>query len=140
MNDLISRQEAIDVLKRNYPSRCFEDLCKAVDIAIKSLSAQPEPCGDAVSRRRLLSDLKELIVSWKKYPVMAEQIKGVEAAIGYLETIPPVTPQPERKNGKWILNKDGNWACQFCGFDPYHDNMKGMNYCPNCGAKMKGNE
>ena len=44
MNDnLTSRQaviEAIDVLKRNYPSSCFEDLCKAVDIAIKVLSEQ----------------------------------------------------------------------------------------------------
>jgi len=27
-------------LKRNYPSSCFEDLCKAVDIAIKALSVQ----------------------------------------------------------------------------------------------------
>ena len=46
MDSLISRQaaiDAIDVLKRNYPSSCFEDLCKAVDIAIKALSAQPEP-------------------------------------------------------------------------------------------------
>ena len=40
---LIDRQDAIDVLKRNYPSSCFEDLCKAVDLAIKALSAQPEP-------------------------------------------------------------------------------------------------
>lgn len=42
-NDLISRQaaiDAIDVLKRNYPSNCFEELCNAVDIAIKALSAQ----------------------------------------------------------------------------------------------------
>ncbi len=40
---LIDRQDAIDVLKRNYPSSCFEDLCKAVDLAIEALSAQPEP-------------------------------------------------------------------------------------------------
>lgn len=45
--------------------------------------------------------------------------------------------QPKRKKGKWKLNKDGNWACPFCKFDPYHDNMKGMNYCPNCAAKME---
>lgn len=38
----MTRDEALDVLKRNYPSRCFEDLCKAVDIAIKALSAQQE--------------------------------------------------------------------------------------------------
>ena len=45
MADLNDRQAAlyaIDVLKRNYPSSCFEDLCKAVDLAIKALSAQPE--------------------------------------------------------------------------------------------------
>ncbi len=54
MNDLISRQEeidAIDVLKRNYPSSCFEDLCKAVDIAIKVLSAQLEQRWIPVSER-----------------------------------------------------------------------------------------
>lgn len=45
--------------------------------------------------------------------------------------------EQERKKGKWKMNKDGNWACPFCEFDPYHDNMKGMNYCPNCGARME---
>ncbi len=55
----------------------------------------PEICEDAVSRRRLLNDLKELIAAWKKYPVMAEQIKGVETAIGYVEGIPSVTPKRE---------------------------------------------
>lgn len=49
----------------------------------------------------------------------------------------PTADVVERKNGKWTLNKDGNWACPFCEFDPYHDNMKGMNYCPNCGAMLK---
>lgn len=38
----MTREEAIDVLKYNYPSTCFTDLCDAVDIAIKALSAQPE--------------------------------------------------------------------------------------------------
>ena len=52
-------------------------------------SAQPGPCEDMVSRQRLLSDLKELVAAWKKYPVMAKQIKGVEAAIKYVEAIPP---------------------------------------------------
>lgn len=37
----MTREEAIDVLKHNYPSSCYEDLCKAVDMAIKALK-QPE--------------------------------------------------------------------------------------------------
>ena len=38
----MTREEAVDVLKHNYPSSCYEDLCKAVDMAIKALE-QPEP-------------------------------------------------------------------------------------------------
>lgn len=45
-----------------------------------------------------------------------------------------------RPKGKWILNRDGNWCCPFCGNDPYHDNMKNMNFCPNCGADMRGEQ
>ncbi len=51
MDDLIYRQEAIDaidVLKRNYPSSCFEELRKAVDVAINVLSAQTET-GDKIT-------------------------------------------------------------------------------------------
>ena len=38
----MTREEAIDVLKHNYPSSCFTELCEAVEIAIQALSAQPE--------------------------------------------------------------------------------------------------
>lgn len=38
----MTNDEAIDVLKRNYPSSCFEDLCEAVDIAIKALSTEQQ--------------------------------------------------------------------------------------------------
>lgn len=38
----MTREEAIDVLKHNYPSSCFTELCEAVEIAIHALSAQPE--------------------------------------------------------------------------------------------------
>lgn len=39
--DKMTRAEAIDVLKHNYPSACFEDLCEAVEVAIQALSTQP---------------------------------------------------------------------------------------------------
>ena len=38
----MTREDAIDVLRHNYPSACFEDLCDAVETAIQALSAQPE--------------------------------------------------------------------------------------------------
>ena len=86
VGDMISRQAAID--------ECNKRGAEHIGYAIAHLpSAQPEPCEDAVSRQRLLNDLKELKIAWEKYPVMAEQIKGVETAIEYVEAIPSVTPK-----------------------------------------------
>ena len=106
--DLISRQAAIDALAKFVPYAICDastesytnGLTDAYNLICQLPSVQPEPCEGAVSRQRLLSDLKELTAAWGKYPVMAEQIKGVETAIGYVETIPSVTP--EREKGKWI--------------------------------------
>jgi len=81
----MTREEAIDVLKHNYPSACFTDLCEAVEIAIQALSAQPE-----------------------------------------------------RKKGKWIVSHIPDsmlWECNQCGFDC---GAHSFNFCPNCGADMKG--
>lgn len=36
----MTREDAIDVLKHNYPSACFTDLCEAVEMAIEALKAQ----------------------------------------------------------------------------------------------------
>jgi hypothetical protein len=88
MHDVISRREAIDAVFKNDRNTTIKQRLEALP------SAHPELCEDAVSRQRLLSDLKELIAAWKKYPVMAEQIKGVETAIGYVEVIPSVKPEP----------------------------------------------
>ena len=88
--DLIWRNDAIDALA--YFDEKSPTGKTAQDIIVGLPSAQPELCENAVSRQRLLSDLKELIAAWKKYPVMAEQIKGVETAIGYVEVIPSVKP------------------------------------------------
>ena len=74
----------IDWNTYNYAFDFYADLLmKAYEQGRKD--AQPEPCEDAVNRQRLLDDLKKLKTAWKKYPVMAEQIKGVEAAIGYAD-------------------------------------------------------
>ena len=48
-----------------------------------------------------------------------------------------------RKHGRWL--QEGNavymWRhnCSLCG-DPVYNKIKPYNYCPNCGAKMDGEE
>lgn len=58
-----------------------------------------------------------------------------------------LTINVDRPHGEWIYNqydanpKIGNWHCSICHTICYemklaHDNF---NYCPNCGAEMRGN-
>lgn len=56
--------------------------------------------------------------------------------------------QPERKKGKWIRHSIGHentpWGfdCSACGkwFVIGEDTAEQYNFCPNCGAEMKGEE
>ena len=57
-----------------------------------------------------------------------------DTAVMRIEQLP--SAQPELKKGKWIRN---GWAitCSECGYDmPYTV----RNYCPNCGADMRGEQ
>ena len=49
--------------------------------------------------------------------------------------------EPERKRGKWIVEKDATGyrygRCSECGMTQYAGKL---NYCPNCGAKMEVEE
>ena len=139
MNDLI---EKLSNLRSQF--NCFDEneheAYHTLSEAIKVLSERPESCEDAVNRQRLLNDLKKLKTAWKKYPVMAEQIKGVEAAIGYAEAIPSV--MPKRKTGKWEIiaheSHIGGFThvkkCSVCGVEQ----IIRSRFCPNCGARMDG--
>ena len=54
--------------------------------------------------------------------------------------------QPERKKGKWV--KIGHWGrsykCNQCGnyldFDGVNAGRGSTNFCPNCGADMRGEQ
>ena len=139
--DLIDRQAAIDDLHGRDPSQIWDTA--DIEVWVNALpSVQTEPCEDAISRQRLLNDLKELIVVWGKYPVMAEPIKGIGTAIGYAAAIPSVTP--ERKMGKWILLEECANAGYYCSEcrkrvvkEGWSGTVKKIKFCPNCGADMR---
>ena len=66
-----------------------------------------------------------------------------------LEDLP--SAESEREKGKWIYSEDEHgtdgYHCDKCGFfapwDYVHkfiNYIEDYNFCPNCGAKMKGGE
>ena len=109
-DDLISRQEAIEVIDAVFP----------VD-PMKSEYAQGIACGAALAKT-------------------------------YVEQLP--SAQPERMRGKWIIkdNPGTGWyrvTCSECGEDVtstapcigFYPNAKvTWDYCPNCGADMRGEQ
>ena len=62
----------------------------------------------------------------------------LEKAIDRIKQLPPAQP----KRGKWIL-KSYRWECDQCGclirrVNPFKGNEWNYNFCPNCGAEMRG--
>ena len=88
----------------------------------------PEPCEDTISRQAAIDAL--------------ECINGVEDVLRSLPTV-----QPEPKEGHWIqYDKRFPWRhhykCSECGnyldFSGVNAGRGEANYCPNCGADMRG--
>lgn len=136
-DDLISRQAAIDVAGNTVPSDWFELLEEKL---IQLPSAQPENIFFVKTNRFLSPDelkkLEENLKSQSKNIVLLPE----DCSLVY----------SNRKKGKWIKtikHYDGDnmefdyyaIRCSICGLPPekaYHL----TDYCPNCGADMRGDE
>ena len=55
------------------------------------------------------------------------------------DRMPIIEAEPERKKGEWILKPNiyGVAYCSECDYELHTDNT---NYCPNCGADMRGEQ
>lgn len=93
-----------------------------------------------------LIDLEEL----QKYPIRRDHydakngnehfVNGIESLMEYAEALHTINPKDLRAKGRWdtIRNAYGDiegWLCQ-CG----RESKSKDNYCPNCGAKMEGDQ
>ena len=59
-----------------------------------------------------------------------------ERAKDIIKAIPTIE---ERKEGRWISMFDEDESkCSECQAEYYYPVTRGYNFCPNCGAKMKG--
>ena len=85
--------------------------------------------GDSISRQNAIEGVKELFA--------CADIGNDEYEITYmLENL----PSTDRPTGEWVWSdEDASWKCGRCDcvFEEI-DWKPNYNFCPNCGAKMKG--
>jgi len=74
-----------------------------------------------------LIDADDFIARLDHVPMVQDAIKK---AMDHMPTI------EERKTGRWI-DMDDHVMCSCCGATHYGADK---NYCPNCGARMRGRE
>lgn len=107
---------------------------------------------DLIEKQTVIDALKlqaEEMANWSER--YAEQRKGILTAINIVSDLPSAQPTKpnaletldcvsrlaERKRGKWI-----NGACNQCGshapYWPMASTYYESNFCPNCGADMRG--
>ena len=62
-------------------------------------------------------------------------------AIGEIERVPAAEPV---RRGHWInrgyVCGEYEWECSVCGESEWRGSTIGLYYCPNCGAKMDGDD
>ena len=161
MNDMISRQAAIDALTDDLISRqaaidalTDEAECEPWDyspsdaiLTIKALpSTQPERekliLIRAINAGIVATSTKDIYscgmrngMRWCK-ALFDDKKPNFEDASQYVN--------PERKIGKWKYIHEpftfmglATWKCSICEYD---NGNNGANFCPNCGADMRGAE
>lgn len=75
--------------------------------------------------------------------VIGKGLSGYAELMGCIEEAPTVEAEPVR-HGHWVEPIKEKYAyvlsgtCSVCGWESrlYENDVVGMNYCPNCGAKM----
>lgn len=77
----MTREEAIETLKANYPDDCYKQLREAVDVAIEALKSH-DAAGETIYRQDAMDAVKH---AWAK---------GLEPTL-YIEDLPSAQPEYE---------------------------------------------
>lgn len=144
MSDLISRQDAIEAVRKELVCdgrhEAHDKTCRF--IADVLLSALPSAEADMI--KHVLPDGSEIEIDEESYE------------IGYTEGQMADRPTAEPKTGEWEYDPNGMdwnipaWRCSECGYVAPHIgiadkgigsnpmNWAGSKYCPECGCKIVG--
>lgn len=101
---------------------------------------------DLINRQEAINALKE-DADWLSSQGSDWQTERLERDVNILQELP--SAKPERKEGHWIRKSNWMWTCSCCDKDntyAYVADDAGEPtvlqdfFCPNCGAKMGGEQ
>lgn len=101
----------------------------SADDVIENMESELELCN------RVLDDLDIVGTERAIHSRVAEMLRE---QIDFVKGLPQVEPEPRK--GKWIGKYPVTSACSECNYLIHDSKVKVFAYCPNCGAKMKGEE
>lgn len=90
-----------------------------------------QPCEDAISRIAALDALRTNWANWGDYD---DGYLAMKLTMDDLKKMPAV---PKQRTGKWIKQKIG-YGCSNCTLCTNDYGVGIYKFCPNCGAKMEG--
>ena len=102
---------------------------------------------DLISRQELYHEMTvKSMELFEKGLAWHEFRRGFDFAMEFVQEAP--SAEPERKTGRWLYKPneydDDTYECSQCG-EPWTlidgtPKENNMNYCPNCGAEMRGGD
>lgn len=126
---MITREEAVKYFERHIDLYCVTGICReAEEVAIEAL--KQEPCEDCISRQ----GVAEVLL---KYAHSTEGKAFAEFLVSQINALPSVVR--ENRTATWWVRETyplecHSWECSECKEVVFEKS----NYCPNCGAHMKG--
>ena len=141
MSDLIDRQQAIDALDKRFDSIPMEQTTEILMLR-KDLRELPS----AQQQRILYANMSDAEFEKWLYehgicnPNIHESIP-CDAVPLLIDNAISELPSAQHKKGKWIEHNPHKWGlgiifeCSECG---YEMDCEEPNYCPSCGADMRG--
>lgn len=149
MSDLISRQWLMECMNEGWIKFNTEKDENRFIHLVRDIASSVQPeiktDGDTISRRDAIDAIVNTVSDVGLHDNSETARYGATFRQHEIITILKSLPSADRPTGEWVFDtqipisgggSSAGYRCSICGRDYFH--VDGMNFCPNCGADMRG--